>query len=434
LNPPVELRSGRSRVGRWLEGLLSRLRRPRSPDRAQRPETAGDAALRSADPAPPRSDAQGLPGGEEGPLDRAERLLTEGRTPLGRALLEELSQSAPPPLCHRAQARLGALLVELGAMDEARRAIELLLAASFDDPEGQRLLMRIDQLRPAARPLPIAGPASGATLAGLPSEGIHLGGYQLLEQLGRGSAGSVYRARDVALDRDVALKLLHPRLRRDARRALLFEEARLAAAVQHPGIVLVYELDEERLLLVEEFCCGGSLRTRLATAPPDPLRALRLGLQLFDALAALHSVGISHGDLKPANLLLRGSGELVLCDFGLARLSDAAPRDIAGTRAYMSPEQRRGERPLAADLFSAGVVLLELLERRRDGAPRLLDATRHVLGARRSEAVEALLSGLGRSAPEERPTAQEAAQRLQELLDEDARPAAPEVPPGQGAP
>jgi len=204
------------------------------------------------------------------------------------------------------------------------------------------------------------------------------GRYRLIRELGRGASGTVYLADDVEIERQVALKILHPRARGtgDEARLRAWEEARVSASLRHPGVAAIYDLDEERQLIAMELCLGGSLRDRLIAGPLQPREALSVVAQLTAILAAAHERGVVHGDVKPANLLLRrrldagapplAEDELVLCDFGIARLSDDnAPaidqRAVRGTLAYMAPEQRTGQLGPAADLYATGVVALQLL-------------------------------------------------------------------------
>ena len=179
----------------------------------------------------------------------------------------------------------------------------------------------------------------------------------------------MYLARDEALDLAIALKVLHPQLA-DARRpnALqrFFAEARLAAAIRHPGVVAIYDVDEAAHALAMEWIPGGTLRTRLREypggLPAGELTATARGL--LGTLAYLHGRGIVHGDLKPSNLLLRAPGEVVLADFGAAELvggARAAASDAGGTPLYLAPERFRGAPSSpATDLYAVGAILFEM--------------------------------------------------------------------------
>jgi len=194
-----------------------------------------------------------------------------------------------------------------------------------------------------------------------------LGPYEVIEVLGQGGMGVVLKARDPALDRTVAIKVLTPALAHGATARRRFaREARAAAAVGHEHIVAIHAVDEFRGLpyLVMQYIPGRSLQERLdAAGPLEVPEILRIGTQAARALAAAHAQGVVHRDVKPANILLENCIERVkLTDFGLARAIDDASLTqsgiIAGTPQYMAPEQARGE-PVDArsDLFSLGAVL-----------------------------------------------------------------------------
>lgn len=204
--------------------------------------------------------------------------------------------------------------------------------------------------------------------------GERLGHYRIEEQIGAGGMGVVYRALDEKLRRPVAVKLLaRSTVSQAERRARIFAEARAAAALNHPGIITVYEVGEhgDQIFLVMELMEGRTLRDGLA--PHAPADLCRIGLQLAEALAAAHDAGVLHGDIKPENIFLLRDGRVKLLDFGIARQFQAQAidtltsgsgeldRGLTGTLLYMAPEQLRGEASSArSDLFSLGVVLYEL--------------------------------------------------------------------------
>jgi hypothetical protein len=195
-------------------------------------------------------------------------------------------------------------------------------------------------------------------------------GYELFDVLGRGGMGVVYRARHLALDRIVALKMILAGAHADPAELLRFRrEAEAAARLQHPGIVQVFEIGEHQGLpfIALEYCAGGSLGRKLGGVPLPPVEAARLTETLAQALEAAHQKQIVHRDLKPLNVLLTESGAAKISDFGLARKLDAAsagtqPGAVLGTPSYMPPEQARGE-PVgpAADVYALGAILYELL-------------------------------------------------------------------------
>ncbi len=200
--------------------------------------------------------------------------------------------------------------------------------------------------------------------------------YRILEKLGQGGMGVVYRAEDTRLGRTVALKALLPEHARDpVRRKRLEQEARSAAALSAPGIAQVYELEEagEDLFIIYEFVAGHTLRTLLAEGPPPRHILLRIAIETARGLVAAHARGIVHRDLKPENVLETTEGAIKILDFGLARFElaalDGSTRSlglteagtIVGTVAYMSPEQLESKPvDFRSDIFSFGVMIYEL--------------------------------------------------------------------------
>ena len=218
-------------------------------------------------------------------------------------------------------------------------------------------------------------------------EGNRLGHFVVLEKLGEGGMGVVYKARDTRLDRLVAIKLLpESRVADPDRRARFIQEARAASALNHPNIVTIYDIAEEggRHYIVMEFVDGKPLHERIPRKGMRITDALRVATQIADALTAAHAAGIVHRDLKPGNIMVDVQGRAKVLDFGLAKLAvpvtSAAdetrtlamdgPRTeegvIMGSVPYMSPEQVEG-RPVDArsDIFSFGAVLYEMVTGRR---------------------------------------------------------------------
>jgi serine/threonine-protein kinase len=213
--------------------------------------------------------------------------------------------------------------------------------------------------------------------------GTQLGTYEILSAVGKGGMGEVWKARDRKLGRDVAIKTLPPEFSRDAERLARFErEARLLASVNHPNIGAIYGLEDHdsTRFLVLEYVEGGTLAERIAQGAMPSEEAVKLALQIADALEAAHEKGVIHRDLKPANIKVTPDGQVKVLDFGLAKtvgfdesthdpqnsptLSGAATQQgwILGTPAYMSPEQAKGRSSgRAADIWAFGCVLFEML-------------------------------------------------------------------------
>lgn len=210
--------------------------------------------------------------------------------------------------------------------------------------------------------------------------------YRLVEKLGAGGMGEIYKAEDTRLQRMVAVKALSPRLAADQeRRKRFFQEARAASALNHPNIITLYDIvsEDDVQCIIMEYVSGKTLREVI---PPEGLEiseALQYAIQMASALSAAHGEGIIHRDLKPSNVMITSSGLVKILDFGLAKWIDpnlsgasesAATADqsltvegsIIGTVSYMSPEQALGKRvDTRSDIFSFGCVLYEMVTGRR---------------------------------------------------------------------
>ena len=199
--------------------------------------------------------------------------------------------------------------------------------------------------------------------------------YEILEKLGQGGMGVVYRARDTRLEREVALKVLPAETSAspDSRRRFL-EEARAASTLNHPNVVTIYDVrtDGDVDSIAMEYVRGETLDRLLKKQPLARKDLIHYAIQIADALSAAHAAGIIHRDLKPANVMITPQGVVKLLDFGLAKRQESSAYEpsaatatiegmLVGTAAYMSPEQAKGkELDARTDLFSFGAVLYEM--------------------------------------------------------------------------
>jgi len=278
------------------------------------------------------------------------------------------------------------------AINNAVRRLRDTLGESAEKPRyietvarrGYRFLGEVEAVETRASELPAAEPPEAGTDD---LEGKTISHYLVLDRLGRGGMGVVFRAKDLKLKRNVALKFLPGDYRQDAQPLERFQqEARAAAALNHPNICTIFEIGEHqtRPFIAMELLEGQTLKDVLAEGPFEPEELLRLAVQIAGAMEAAHRKGIVHRDIKPANLFVTRQRQAKILDFGLAKLlsghslntvhqtpvEEAAvmaspPQTFAdspvGTVAYMSPEQTRGDDVDArSDIFSLGVVLYEM--------------------------------------------------------------------------
>ncbi|MBI4892586.1 MAG: serine/threonine-protein kinase [Acidobacteria bacterium] len=224
--------------------------------------------------------------------------------------------------------------------------------------------------------------------------------YRILEKLGEGGMGAVYEAEDLKLRRHVALKFIPRHVLEDREIKVRFvREAQTAAALHHPNICTVFELDEEVGFLALELVKGPSLRDRIRERPLKLDEALRIAIQLGEALRVAHQAGIVHRDIKSANVLLGLDDQPKLTDFGLATLADSTrvtkTGTTIGTPGYMAPEQAAGEKlDRRTDLWSMGVVLYEMVTGRLPFAGDSEAAVVHAILYLQYEPLTAVRAGL----------------------------------------
>jgi serine/threonine protein kinase len=244
-----------------------------------------------------------------------------------------------------------------------------------------------------------------------------LGHYKILDRIGAGGMGEVYRARDTRLGRTVAIKVVVAEVAADPdRRARFVDDARAAAALSHPNIAALYEIgeDQDRLFLVFEYVPGETLTKTIAGRPLNPRRAIDLAVQIADALADAHAGGIVHRDIKSDNIIVTPKGNAKVLDFGLAlwtaggaereqaaraaTVTPTAPEAMLATVAYLSPEQALGE-PVdhRTDIFSLGIVMFEMLT----GTLPFAAATSTALALQVVQASAPVPSAVNRSLPAE---------------------------------
>jgi len=204
----------------------------------------------------------------------------------------------------------------------------------------------------------------------IPKGSLVAGKYRIIEEIGRGGMGIVYKAEDIKLKRTVALKFLPHQWISDAdSRERFIHEAQAASALDHPNICTIYEIEETedgRMYIAMAFYEGESLREKIKREPLKSEEAVAIAIQVARGMAKAHQKGIVHRDIKPANILITNDGIAKIVDFGLAKLAGQVKLTREGTTigtvAYMSPEQARGEViDQRTDIWSLGVVLYEIL-------------------------------------------------------------------------
>jgi len=253
-----------------------------------------------------------------------------------------------------------------------------------DNPDTSRFCGNCaSQLTHGVQPPPALTKTLESPVHALSRGSLVAGKYRVIEEIGRGGMGVVYKAEDTSLDRKVALKFLPDATYRDpAMRARFVREAKAAAALSHPYICIIHEVGEieDKLFFAMDFVEGKTLRDLIHQGPLPPGQAVQVAAEIAEALQAAHEKGLIHRDIKPANIMLTTEGHAKVMDFGLAKHFARPEADTTaggrlvtvteegmtpGTPAYMSPEQLRGkDLDPRSDIFSFGIVLYEMLSGR----------------------------------------------------------------------
>src|SRR5436190_5727152 len=209
--------------------------------------------------------------------------------------------------------------------------------------------------------------------------GQTLSHYEVLEELGRGGMGAVYKARDTLLDRVLAIKILHPDLSNPRRERRFIQEAKAASSLNHPNIVTIYEIFHvgNAPCVAMEYVTGETLEKHLEPGPMPLRQGLNWAIQIADGLSKAHQAGIVHRDVKPSNIMITDAGLVKILDFGLAKLIDISDESesgerltqegrVVGTPPYLSPEQAQSVKVDArSDIFSLGCVMYEMFSGKR---------------------------------------------------------------------
>jgi len=293
------------------------------------------------------------------------------KTPINRERWELVSQLYRGALEREKDQRSEYLATACAGNEELRLEVQSLLE---QEGKAESFLEK-----PAVEIAAKAMAADGVEFTSNPTAALELGAtvshYRIIEEVGGGGMGVVYRAHDAHLDREVAIKVLSPgTITDEAARKRLRKEALALSKLNHPNIATIHDFDTQQGVdfLVMEYIPGITLKEKLAAGPLPEKEVLNLGIQFAEGLAAAHAHGVVHRDLKPGNLLLTSDGRLKILDFGIAKLrppltettvteSSLQTHSISGTLPYMAPEQLSGEEvDERTDIHGAGLVLYEM--------------------------------------------------------------------------
>jgi serine/threonine protein kinase len=279
------------------------------------------------------------------------------------AIVELRLTIADPALRKESFYLLGHCFEQKGAFEKARQMYERLLAIDYAYRDTLKRLFVVNRQQPAQA----ASVTKGINSVQQQFPPILQDRYELLREIGRGGAGVVYQAIDLKLKRDIALKVLCRQGEKQIDHCL--QEARLAAQLNHPNIIDIYDVNVEAQCIAMEFISGGTLRDLLKASAPLPLEQARsIVIRICRGLDAAHQAGVLHSDIKPRNIFVLSHQQIKIGDFGIAHITQCGQDAFAqlsaqiGTLPYMSPEQIRGNHLSAAsDIYAVGVVLYEML-------------------------------------------------------------------------
>ncbi|HEU4524369.1 MAG TPA: alpha/beta fold hydrolase, partial [Gemmatimonadales bacterium] len=289
------------------------------------------------------------------------------------------------------------------ALDLSGKArAEFLARGCEGDPELRR---EVDALLAAAEQSGVTARLAGALALGLPGATTAvpqspIAHYEIVEQLGGGGMGVVYKARDLRLHRMVALKFLPPLLSMQTEfKSRFLQEAKAIASLDHPNLCSLFDVaepEEGQLVIIMPFYEGETLKQKIARGPLPVVLALDYALQIAAGLGHAHAAGLVHRDIKPANVIVTSGDRVKILDFGIAKVASAEATltrtgAVLGTLTYMSPEQASGERvDHRSDLWALGVVLYEMLAGRPPFKAESLEALFHAILWRQPERVTVL--------------------------------------------